>query len=119
MLDMAKQDIIPSLSDYTAKLGVNLSAKQSAVSGVASLAETTLITELAELNDKLFAATRKLESDLKKIDNDNVKEASQAMAHIIIPDMENVRDAADEAEKLTASEYWPYPSYSDMLYRVK
>ncbi len=119
MLDMAKQDIIPSLSDYTAKLGVNLSAKQSAVSGVASLAETALITELAELNDKLFAATRKLESDLKKIDNDNVKEASQAVAHIIIPDMENVRDAADEAEKLTASEYWPYPSYSDMLYRVK
>ena len=34
-------------------------------------------------------------------------------------DMEDVRTVADEAEKLAASNYWPYPSYSDMLYRVK
>lgn len=119
MLDMAKQDIIPALSDYVAKLAENLSAKKSAVSGVASLAETTLITELAELNDKLFTAVRKLESDLAAVDKDNVKTASQAMAHTIIPDMDVVRTTADEAERLTASEYWPYPSYNEILYTVK
>lgn len=119
MLDMAKQDIIPALSDYVAKLAENLSAKKSAVSGVASLAETTLITELAELNDKLFTAVRKLESDLAAVDKENVKTASQAMAHTIIPDMDVVRTTADEAERLTASEYWPYPSYNEILYTVK
>lgn len=119
MLDMAKQDIIPTLSDYVAKLSANLTTKKSAVSGAPSLAETTLITELATLNDKLFTAVRKLEGDLANIDKDDVRAASKAMAHTIIPDMEDVRTVADEAEKLAASNYWPYPSYSDMLYRVK
>lgn len=119
MLDMAKQDIIPALSDYVAKLSANLTTKKSAVSGAPSLAETTLITELATLNDKLFTAVRKLEGDLANIDKDDVRAASKAMAHTIIPDMEDVRTVADEAEKLAASNYWPYPSYSDILYRVK
>ena len=119
MLDMAKQDIIPALSDYVAKLSANLTTKKSAVSGAPSLAETTLITELATLNDKLFTAVRKLEGDLANIDKDDVRAASKAMAHTIIPDMEDVRTVADEAEKLAASNYWPYPSYSDLLYRVK
>lgn len=119
MLDMAKQDIIPTLSDYVAKLSANLTTKKSAVSGAPSLAETTLITELATFNDKLFTAVRKLEGDLANIDKDDVRAASKAMAHTIIPDMEDVRTVADEAEKLAASNYWPYPSYSDMLYRVK
>ena len=119
MLDMAKQDIIPALSDYVAKLSANLTTKKSAVSGAPSLAETTLITELATLNDKLLTAGRKLEGDLANIDKDDVRAASKAMAHTIIPDMEDVRTVADEAEKLAASNYWPYPSYSDMLYRVK
>jgi glutamine synthetase len=119
MLDMAKQDIIPALSDYVAKLSANLTTKKSAVSGAPSLAETTLITELATLNDKLFTAVRKLEGDLANIYKDDVRAASKAMAHTIIPDMEDVRTVADEAEKLAASNYWPYPSYSDMLYRVK
>ncbi len=119
MLDMAKQDIIPALSDYVAKLSANLTTKKSAVSGAPSLAETTLITELATLNDKLFTAVRKLEGGLANIDKDDVRAASKAMAHTIIPDMEDVRTVADEAEKLAASNYWPYPSYSDMLYRVK
>ena len=119
MLDMAKQDIIPALSDYVAKLGANLAAKKSAVASVAAIAETKLITELSALTDKLFAAVEKLERDLSAIDKNDIKNASQAMAHTIVPDMEEVRAAADEAEKRTASEYWPYPSYSDMLYRVK
>ena len=116
---MAKQDIIPALSDYVAKLGANLAAKKSAVASVAAIAETKLITELSALTDKLFAAVEKLERDLSAIDKNDIKNASQAMAHTIVPDMEEVRAAADEAEKRTASEYWPYPSYSDMLYRVK
>ena len=41
------------------------------------------------------------------------------MAHIIIPDMEEIRKYVDEMETLTSSDYWPYPSYYDILYGVK
>ena len=59
MLDMAKQDIIPALSDYVAKLSANLTTKKSAVSGAPSLAETTLITvsTFAMLSFALTSAT--------------------------------------------------------------
>ena len=41
------------------------------------------------------------------------------MAHVIIPDMEEVRALVDEMETLTSSDYWQYPTYFDILYSVK
>ena len=82
-------------------------------------AKNSLQGQLSELNDKEFEAITKLERDLKKIDKDDVIPASQAMAHVIIPDMEKVRQYADEMETLTSSEFWPYPTYFDILYGVK
>ena len=41
------------------------------------------------------------------------------MAHTVIPDMDKLRNCVDEMETLTSSDYWPYPSYFDILYGVK
>ena len=46
-------------------------------------------------------------------------EASLFTAHVIVPAMEEVRKYADEAEKLCAKEYWPFPNYYELLYSVK
>ncbi len=118
MLDMAKQEIIPAVSKYVAELCSSIKAK-AVCDGFPCAVEKAIAKKMSTLNDGLYAAAEKLESDLAAIDKNDVKTASQAMAHKIIPDMERVRAAADDAEKLTAAEYWPYPSYSDMLYRVK
>ncbi len=118
MLDMAKQDIIPAISCYISALCGSI-ASRTCCGDLPCIAEKSIAKKLSVLNDELYAATEKLESDLAAIDMSDVKAASQSMAHIVIPDMEKVRGAADEAEKLTAAEYWPYPTYSDMLYRVK
>ncbi len=117
MLDMAKREIIPAVSGYVSALCDGVASRQAC--GITCPVEKAIAIKLSNLNGDLYAAVEKLESDLAAIDKDNVKEASQAMAHTVIPDMEKVRAAADEAEKLTAAEYWPYPTYSDMLYRVK
>ena len=61
----------------------------------------------------------KLENDLKSVNKRDVQAASQTMAHLIIPDMEEVRALADEMETLTSADYWPYPTYFDLLYSVK
>ena len=119
MLEMAKRDIIPAVSDFIAELCQNLASKQAISSKLPCKTETELIEKLSELNDKEFEAITKLERDLKKIDKDDVIPASQAMAHVIIPDMEKVRQYADEMETLTSSEFWPYPTYFDILYGVK
>ena len=50
----------------------------------------------------MMAAVRKLEADLSDIP-EGEREASQRMAHVVVPDMENIRGFADQAEKLQSS----------------
>ena len=119
MLEMAKQDIIPAVSDYVATLCQNLACKKAVCENIPCETEKELIEKLAALNDEASAAVKKLENDLKKIDKSIVGKASKYMAHVIIPDMNALRKAADEMEKLTSSDYWPYPTYFDLLYSVK
>ena len=119
MLEMAKRDIIPAVSDFVATLCRNLASKQEVCKDIPFATEKNLIKKLAALNDKTSEAVDKLEADLAAIDKEKIGPASQAMAHVIIPDMEELRSFVDEMETLTSSGYWPYPSYFDLLYSVK
>ncbi len=119
MIEMAKRDIIPAVSDFIADLCQNVAAKQAVCEDIPYRTEKKLIARLSELNDLTSEAVEKLENDLKNVDKQKVKEASQAMAHVVIPDMEEVRKYVDEMETMTSSDYWPYPSYFDILYSVK
>lgn len=119
MIEMARRDIIPAVSDFVADLCQNVAAKQAVCDKIPFETEKNLIARLAELNDGTSAAVTKLENDLKAIDKSNVLEASHAMAHTVVPDMEEIRKLVDEMETLTSADYWPYPSYFDILYSVK
>ncbi len=119
MIEMAKRDIIPAVSDFIAVLCQNVASKQAVSEKVPCNAEIKLIDKLSSLNDRASAAVEKLENDLKSVNKRDVQAASQTMAHLIIPDMEEVRALADEMETLTSADYWPYPTYFDLLYSVK
>jgi len=119
MVEMAKRDVIPAVSCFIAELCQNVASKQAAFEGIPCETEKKTVKKLSELNDKTSAAISRLEKHLKEIDQEKVIEASKAMAHIIIPDMEEIRKYVDEMETLTSSDYWPYPSYYDILYGVK
>lgn len=119
MIEMAKRDIIPAVSDFVAELCQNVSAKRGAFEGIPCRTEEELVKKLSILNDETFVAVEKLEADLKAIDKNDVLPASQAMAHRIVPDMDEVRRLADEMETLTSADYWPYPTYFDILYGIK
>jgi len=119
MIEMAKRDIIPAVSDFIAVLCQNVASKQAVSEKIPCNAEIKLIDKLSSLNDRASAAVEKLENDLKSVNKRDVQSASQTMAHLIIPDMEEVRAIADEMETLTSADYWPYPTYFDLLYSVK
>ena len=119
LLEMAKQDIIPAVSDYVAELCANVAAKQAVNDSIPCNTERDLIMRLAEGNDKLSALIIRLEDILGDIDMEEVVPASQAMAHEVIPVMEEMRHIIDGMEKITSSENWPYPTYFDLLYSVK
>ena len=118
-LEMVKQDIVPAVSDFVADLCTNVAAKQAVNDSIPCNTEKTLIMQLSEYNDKLSDLVCKLEDTLGGIDMNEVIPASQAMAHEVIPLMGEMRELVDSMEKVTSSEYWPYPTYFDLLYSVK
>ena len=118
MLEMARQDIYPAVNGYIAELCSVIASKQTIFSKISCGADITLAEKLSTMNEAMANAMKKLETDLSEMPA-AIGPASQKMAHVIVPDMEAVRALADSMEKLTSSDYWPYPSYTDMLYSIK
>ena len=118
MLEMVKRDIVPSVSDFVAELCSNVAAKKAVCEEIPCSGEKEVIMQLATLNDEVVALSNKLEGILKGIKMDEVLESSQAMAHKVIPVMEEIRRKVDKMETMTSSDYWPYPTYFDLLYSV-
>ena len=118
MLEMVKRDIVPSVSDFVAELCSNVAAKKAVCEEIPCSGEKEVIMQLATLNDEVVSLSNKLEGILKGIKMDEVLESSQAMAHKVIPVMEEIRKKVDKMETMTSSDYWPYPTYFDLLYSV-
>lgn len=119
MIDMARKEIIPSVTKFTADVASDVAAKTSVVS-VACKYEKRLITMLSDITDEMDEDTTALEgavAELKGIDD--VVKASEFVRDSILPKMDVLRAAADKAETVTAEEYWPFPTYDKLLFGVK
>ena len=118
MAEMAKQDIYPAVNGYIAEVCSVIAAKRAVSEKLACNADVALAEQLSAMNDAMMGAVKKLEADLSAIPAGEEAAASK-MAHVIVPDMDAVRALADGMEKLCSSDYWPYPTYTDLLYSVK
>ena len=118
MIEMARQDIYPAVNGYLAELCGSIEAKRAVSAKLPVGEDMKLAEKLATMNDAMMAAVAKLERDLSEMP-EGEQPASQKMAHVVLPDMEQVRVLADGMEKLCSSDYWPYPTYTDILYSVK
>ena len=117
MIDMAKKDIAPAVSAYSAELAATaVSKKELGVNAKAELEVLTKISDLAAvLNDKIAT----LESAVIKAGEFELKEQADFFHDTVIPAMNELRLVADELETLTAEAYWPFPSYGDLLFSVQ
>ena len=118
MLEMGRQDIYPAVNGYIAELCSVIAAKRAVSEKMACGEDAALAEKLSTMNEAFFAAMKKLEKDLAEMP-EGEGPASQKMAHVIVPDMEAVRAIADVMERLTSSDYWPYPTYSEILYSIR
>ena len=115
MVDMIRHDILPAVSGYATDLCERAASKDAL--GVACKYETVTAKEVAKLTDALMSDCDKLEKDMAKMPAD-AKKAMVYCHDTIIPDMAKAREAADKLETMTASDYWPFPVYSDLLFSV-
>ncbi len=117
MIDMAKRGIAPAVSAYCSDLaGAALSKKEL---GVSVKAETEVLSKISDLagvlNDKIAA----LENTVLKADEFEDAEQAKYFRDTVIPAMNELRLVADELETLTAEDYWPFPSYGEMLFSIR
>ncbi len=113
MLDMALHQILPAALHYSRDLCEAVQTKQRI--GVSCQAETGLIGKLSGHTDALYATIEKLQKALAEVP-ENVEQTSVYYHSAVIPIMQEMRKAADALETLTDKRYWPYPTYSDLLF---
>ena len=120
MVDMARKEILPAVEGYTKSLAETLAAKKAAVAGLPCKYETATIAKLSELSDEIADATADLDGEIAKFQTiEDVTEAANDIRDVILGKMDALRAVCDEAETITAKEFWPFPTYSDLLFSVK
>ena len=112
-LDMTLHQILPAAVRYTRDLCQGILSKKEL--GIPCQAEDSIAKQLSDATDKMYLCCEKLRSDLSHIPEG--KENIVNYYHdTIVTDMQKLRDQADILESLTDKSYWPYPTYSDLLF---
>lgn len=120
MVDMARKEIIPAVEKYVSDIATAYSAKKNSVAGISVKYEEEMLKKLSVLVDEMDAAVKELELALVKYNTiTDITEASEDIRDDVLPKMSVLRIACDEAETITAEEYWPFPTYGDLLFGVK
>ena len=120
MLDMARKDILPAMSEYSATLARDAAAKTSFDPDADCTYEKENIKNLCTLIGACNRAVKKTEQDLisAKSITDGA-ELAEFYKSTIIDDMKAIRIPADEMETIASSEKWPYPSYGELLFGIR
>ena len=113
MVDMAIHQIMPAAIRYTKDLCDAMNAKKSC--GASCHAESVLIRHLSTNTDALYDAIDTLRHAMEATP-ENAADKARHNFDTIIPGMNAIRSAADMLEILTDKSYWPYPTYSDLLF---
>lgn len=120
LVDMVRKDILPSIEMYLSKVAETAKLKQDVDSKMSISYEKNIMEKLSSLNDIIFAGVDTLEKVLEEeVAIEDIVEQGYAIRDKVLPTMENLREACDQAEMIVAKEYWPYPSYGEMLFGVK
>ena len=114
MLEMLKKEVLPAVISFSKDLAISVREKEAL--GIDTTGEKALLKKIGEEENKLFVAVSALESEKENASDDVTKEAFHS-SEKLIPLMEEARKHSDELEKIVGKEYWPFPTYSEMLFR--
>lgn len=120
MIDMAKKNILPAVSAYVRELTDTALAKKALSDAIPTSVEEELVASLSTKLVSFSKKTAELEEAVIKASeysNDNLAYATY-YRETVFALMQELRAVGDSMETETSSEYWPYPSYGEMLFGV-
>ena len=117
MIDMAKKDILPAVSRYGAALATAWDAKQKM--GINDTYERECAAQVSALTGEMYEKLLHLERELEALATvTDSAEQSMFYKNRILPAMADLRRAGDALEAVTAADYWPFPTYGELLFGV-
>ncbi|MDD5924424.1 MAG: glutamine synthetase III [Clostridia bacterium] len=117
--EMVEKDILPAVSKYSKFLSDSIISKRAVLPTLKCTFEEDTITKIDSLSDELYSELHRLYDTLEEIKLISHKlEVAKYYKNSILPIMSSIRKASDELELIIAKEYWPYPTYSDLLFSV-
>lgn len=118
MIDMAKKEILPAAAKYIKDIAKTAELAKSC--GAETVFEEETVKEISALVTEMYKALGTLEADVQKVHSiEDTQEMANFFHDTIFADMGALRVPADKIETLVGREYWPYPTYSDLLFYVK
>lgn len=119
MIDMAGKQIIPAVIRYTTMLAESLGAVKNACPEADVSVQTELLLETSDLLSEMKTALAKLASVTEECAAvEDVKEKAERYHKEVAPAMEELRAPADRLEMIVGKEFWPFPSYGDLIFEV-
>lgn len=119
MVQMAKTQIIPAIEKYAMDVAAGANTKKQLTPSLACSYESRLVEKLSDYSDKAYVQTADLEKAIADLSEaKDIIEESAMIRDNVLPKMEALRSSCDAAEELTAKSYWPFPTYSDLLFGV-
>ncbi len=119
MTDMVDKQILPAVESYLGDLAATANAKRQFNPDLKLSHENRLITKLSECADMIDQRNLELQEVTKKAES--IADAVEGSCYIrdnILDKMAALREVCDEAETMTAEEYWPIPNYGYLLFLV-
>ena len=116
-VDMAKREILPAVLDFEKDICKTVAAKKNA--GFKAGVETELAEKVIDLADTLGKRIKDLEAAIAKGHTiTNVKDSAKYFHDTVFAAMQSLRTVADELETIVGADYWPIPTYSDLLFSI-
>ena len=120
MIDMTGKQILPAIETYLGKLLKNVSMKKTLSEDISCAYETANIEKLSAACDEMSANAGILERLTYHLSHiDNIIEQADFVRDEILPQMDTLREYADDAEAIVDSEIWPLPTYGELLFGVR
>ena len=120
MVDMAKKQILPAVLSYMKDISATASQKKALGAGIPCELEETLLQKLSNLSACFYKKTDALEKALwaPKTAAISLQQEADYYKATVFTAMQELRAAPTSWRTLLGKEYWPFPSYSDLLFRV-
>jgi glutamine synthetase len=119
MAEMVNKDIIPAVSGYIKTLADTVLSK-SLIPEISCELEKELIANLSNISLSLHKSVQELESRLIEVNAiEEPSEAAEFYHKKVLPLMNEIRVNADTLETMTASKFWPFPTYGELLFSIQ